>query len=161
MVTMRKRVVSDSGRPGAAPLDEWLDLEPLATVEVTSEDGDHPAERAFSKHDEGPGWRAGEPGAQTLRLIFDQPQNLRRIWLRIREPETFRTQESVLRWSAGEGQPFREIVRQQWNFDPSGSTVEVEDYTVQLGGVAVLELSIVPDIGGREAFASVDRWRVA
>jgi hypothetical protein len=52
-------------------------------------------------------------------------------------------------------------VRQQWNFSPAGSTLEVEDYRVELNGVVMLELSIKPDIGGLEAIASLASWRVA
>ena len=38
-----------------------------------------------------------------------------------------------------------EVVRQQWNFSPHGTTEEIEDYTVDLSGVTVLELRIDPD----------------
>ena len=30
------------------------------------------------------GWRAAGPGTQTIRLLFTQPQRLRRIWLQLR-----------------------------------------------------------------------------
>ena len=33
---------------------------------------------------------------------------------------------------------FREVVRQQWNFNPSGSAVESDDYRVDLKGVTTL-----------------------
>jgi len=72
-----------------------------------------------------------------------------------------RTQEFVLRWSPGTGHSFREIVRQQWNFSPSGSIREIEDYTVDLSEVAVLELIIVPDKADREARASLSSLRLA
>ena len=76
------------------------------------------------------------------------------------EPDNERTQEYVLRWSPDGGQSFREIVRQQWNFSPTGSTTEIEDYTVALEGVSVLELVIRPDLGRREAVATLASWRV-
>jgi hypothetical protein len=160
---MRKRMVTGSGREGVAPGANWLDLEQLATVEVTSEDPSHPVELALSPGigAKGFGWRAAQPGEQTVRLIFDQPQELSRIWLSIREPEAPRTQEFVLRWSPDGGRSFQEVVRQQWNFDPRGSTLEVEDYSVHLRGVTVLELTIMPDKSGSEAFASVAQWRLA
>jgi len=60
--------------------------------------------------------RAAEPGAQTIRLLFDEPQELRRISLVFEEDEMMRTQEFVMRWSSDPGGPFREIARQQWNF---------------------------------------------
>ena len=43
---------------------------------------------------------------------------------------------------------YREILRQQYTFSPPGATREVEDYVVNLHGVTVLELRIVPDIAG-------------
>jgi hypothetical protein len=36
-------------------------------------------------------------------------------------------------------------VRQQFTFSPGGSTEEIEDYTVALDGVTVMELKIDPD----------------
>ena len=55
----------------------------------------------------------------------------------------------------------REIVRQKWNFSPSGSTSEVEEYWTNLDGVAVLELAIQPDLYGGAAKATLAEWRIA
>ncbi len=107
------------------------------------------------------GWRAAKPGTQTIRLIFDEPHNLRRIRLVFDETETSRTQEFLLRWSADTGHSFREIVRQQWNFSPPETVREVEDYAVELSEVRVLELIIVPDKSGGEAHASLESLRLA
>lgn len=135
-----------------------LDLGRLARVEVSSEDPAHPVEDALRAG--GSGWRAGTPGPQTLRLRFAEPQGLRRIHLQFEETEHERRQEFLLRWSA-DGKRFREIVRQQWNFSPRGSTSEVEDYAVALAGVSVLELCIVPDASGGDARASIAELRLA
>lgn len=43
---------------------------------------------------------------------------------------------------------------------PAGSTTEVEDYTINLNAVSVLELAIQPDLGGREAVASLAACRL-
>jgi hypothetical protein len=56
---------------------------------------------------------------------------------------------------------FREIVRQQWNFSPPNTTREVEEYRVELSGVNVLELIIVPDISGGVAHASLKSLRLS
>lgn len=77
------------------------------------------------------------------------------------EPGAERTQEYVLRWSSDRGQSFREIVRQQWNFSPQGATSEIEDHHVELPAVTVLELSIIPDISGGNAPASLAQLRLA
>ena len=71
-----------------------------------------------------------------------------------------RTQEFTLRWSPAAGGSAREIVRQQWNFSPTGSTTEIEDYVVDLDAVSVLELAIQPDLSRREAVATLASWRL-
>jgi hypothetical protein len=92
----------------------------------------------------GPGWRASQKGEQKIRIIFDEPMSLRRIQLRFHETESERTQEFTVRLSSAAGGPPQEIVRQQWNFSPTGSTTEVEDYTIDLKAVSVLGLAIHP-----------------
>jgi hypothetical protein len=156
---MRKRIgESRVDRHPGESAGHWLNLEQIATVEVTSEDPAFPIESALSSKD-GPGWRASENGEQRIRIIFDQPVPLHRIQLRFHEAGSSRTQEFTVRWSGADGAA-REIVRQQWNFNPTGSTTEVEDYAVELEAVSVLELAIKPDISGREAVATLSSWRL-
>jgi len=69
------------------------------------------------------------------------------------EEQCTRTQEFALRWSPDGGQSYRQIVRQQYNFIPPDTTREVENYTVNLDRVTILELSIVPDISGGDVRA--------
>ena len=66
----------------------------------------------------------------------------------------------MLRWSSGRERELREIVRQQWNFSPPHSTTEVEEYRVELSDVAVLEMTVTPDIAGGVARASLDSLAV-
>jgi hypothetical protein len=140
--------------------EDWLDVGRVASVEVTSEEDGYPIESALLA--EGPhGWRAAAPGSQTIRLIFDEPQRLRRIWLIFEENEDERTQEFVLRWSPDRGRSFREIVRQQWNFSQPDAVREIEDYAVEFSGVTVLELIISPDKSGGKARASLAKLRLA
>jgi hypothetical protein len=123
---MRKRMIA---RPLHSPPPEkgWLELESTASVEVTPEDNVFPIESALLQQDKG-GWRAAEPGAQTIRLIFDEPQRLRRISVVFEETETKRTQEFTLRWSPDRGGSFREeIVRQQWNSSSPDATRKTEE----------------------------------
>jgi len=157
---MRKRVIGP-GRPETVPPDgEWLNVEALAEVEITSEHPTHPIEAALLPGNAS-GWRAAEPGPQTIRFIFAKPQPLRRIWLNFVEPSAERTQEYVLRWSPDGGQSFREIVRQQWNFSPQGATSETEEHRLDLPAVTVLELVITPHIGGGSSIASLAQMRLA
>jgi hypothetical protein len=157
---MRKRLIAPISKGAPAVKTGWLDLDRAAVVEVTSEEKEHPVESALIAAEMG-GWRAAESGTQTIRLIFNQPQSLRRISLVFEETETERTQEFVMGWSADGGRSFREIVRQQWNFSPPSSIREVEEYRVELADVTVLELVIVPDISRGPARASLKSLRVS
>jgi hypothetical protein len=157
---MRKRIgESRVDRHPGESAQGWLNLEQIATVEVTSEDPAFPIESALGFQD-GPGWRASEKGEQRIRIIFDQPVSLQRIQLRFHEAGSSRTQEFTIRWWSAPDGPAREIVRQQWNFSPTGATTESEDYAVELDTVSVLELAIQPDIGGREAVATLSSLRL-
>jgi hypothetical protein len=158
---MRKRIVGLSVFHGeAASLNgQWLDLEQIATVEVTSEDPHFPVESVFEPVN-GIGWRASQDGEQQLRIIFDEPTALHRIQLHFVEPEVERTQEFTIRWSSAQDGPTRDVVRQQWTFSPAGSTSEMEHYDVNLEHVAVLELSIRPDLNHGSGRASLVSWRV-
>jgi hypothetical protein len=154
---MRKRQISPTP-PGLAPSGQaWLGVDRTAFVEVTSEENGYPIESALEDR----GWRAANSRTQAIRLIFDEPQKLRRIRLVFEESENTRTQEFVLQWSPDAGHSFREIVRQQWNFSSPVSIREIEDYAVELTDVTVLELIIVPDRSGGTARASLASLRLA
>jgi hypothetical protein len=150
---MRKHLITTI--PPAPSVDrKWLDIGSTAVVEVTSEDKANPIEAAILPTEK-LGWRAAVPGAQTIRLLFDNPERLQEIRLEFEECEIERTQEFVLRWSPDAGHSYREIVRQQWNFSPPESVRETEDYAVDLSGVTALELHIVPNKSGGDARASL------
>ena len=157
---MRKRIVTPHhAQQGGQSGEGWLDLEQIATVEVTSEDPSFPIEYAFGTND-GPGWRASDGGEQQIRIIFDKPVSIHRIELRFHEADYERTHEFILRWSSESGAA-TEIVRQQWNFSPTGATTEIEHYVVDLDAVSVLELVIRPDLRRPEAVASLASLRLS
>ncbi len=157
---MRKRILNQESQDVSPAGRNWLNVEQLAQVEVTSENSAHPVEAALM-----PGtsiaWRASQPGKQIIRLLFDEPQQLKHIHLVFDEHKQERTQEIVLFWSADSGQSYQEVVRQQYNFSPPTTTREVEDYKVNLVGVTTLELRIVPDINRGSAVASLTQLRLA
>jgi hypothetical protein len=157
---MHKRIIGSAQQETAPSDQDWLNLAGLAAVEITSEEAAHPIESALLPSGAS-GWRAAEPGKQTIRLLFAHPQPLRRICLNFVESVTERTQEYVLRSSSDAGQSFREIVRQQWNFSPQGATCETDDHHVELAAVTILELSIIPDITGGNAIACLAAMRLA
>lgn len=139
---MRKSIVSPSPVAATPIPDLWRDLERIARVEITSEDEASPIEYALGRA-ETTGWRAAGTGPQVIRMHFDEPLTIHRIQLHFIEKSVERSQEFAL--FAGSGSELREVVRQQFTFSPGGATEEVEDYTVALTGVTVMELKIDPD----------------
>ena len=156
---MQKQIVR-THRHEHAPDPVWSDLGQLARVELTSEDAAYPVESALFESG-GTGWRASEPGEQSIRLFFSRPLDLHHIRLQFVERKLERTQEFALRWARGDTSSFKELIRQQYTFSPGGATSEVEDYWVDLAGVTALELTIIPDQGRDEACASLAEWRLA
>ena len=144
---MRKQIISPPQRESPSANTNWLDLETVARVEVTSEDASHPIESALLTVG-AIGWRAEIPGEQTIRRLFEAPQTLRRIRLLFREEKEASTQEFVLRWSPTTESSWRDVVRQQCSFSPSGGTEEIEEHHVELDDVAALELTIIPNMSG-------------
>lgn len=157
---MRKKISNKkSVNPRPYSEEAWLDLEELAEIEATSEDPSFPLESAMI-YGTGPGWRAAQKGEQTIRILFDSPMRLRKIRLEFSETEIERTQEFTLRWATEANGPFKEIVRQQWNFSPRGSTSEIENYEVDLDGVSVLELALKPDLTPANGYATLTQWLI-
>jgi hypothetical protein len=157
---MRKRIIKP-GPQDISPLNhQWFNLAALADVEVTSEDASYPIESALTPGTES-GWRAEQPGEQTVRLLFHEPQTIKRLHLAFQENDQKRTQQFVLRWSSDAGRSYREIVRQQYNFSPPVNTTEYEDYTVEINGLTTLELNIVPEISGGPCRASLHELSLA
>jgi hypothetical protein len=157
---MRKRIINHDAQKSSTVNEAWLQLESIAQVEVSSEEAQRPIEAALVPGASS-GWRAAAPGQQIVRLLFNEPQNLRLIHLVFDEHEQERLQEYTLRWSSGVGQPYREIVRQQYNFSPPTTTREMEDYNVNLDSCTELELSINPDLRGSAAYASIAEFHLA
>lgn len=155
---MRKSVISPE--PAAtADGGAFLDLDRLARVEITSENVDRPIEAALVPG-AGDGWQAAAPGPQKVRIVFDEPQRVRRVRLAFEESRLERTQEFALSWIPAGEEKGRGLVRQQYTFSPGGATREAEDYAFELDAVKVLELEIVPDIGGGGTHATLASLRV-
>jgi hypothetical protein len=129
----------------------------VATVVVTSEAEGHPINGVFDDK-RGPGasqWIAAEPGDQKLIIAFHQPQSIRQITMEIEEREVNRTQEVQLAVSHDGGKTYRELLRQEFNFSPEGTTWECEDWSVEELNVTHLTLLIKPDKGRSDCFAKL------
>ena len=157
---MRKKIISGSHQRQETVIDDnWLNIESIAEVEISSENELYPIESALIL-DSTSGWVAGDEGVQTIRIVFNEPQKIKRVMLKFFEPSIERTQEYVLNWYTENGELY-EIVRQQWNFSPNGSTIEVDNYHVDLDNVSVLELCINPHISSNKSVASLEQLRIA
>jgi hypothetical protein len=153
---LRKQILTThqtmSGR-GAAEKD----IAAVATVLVSSEDPRHPIDHAFDGR-RGPGasrWIAAESGEQTLILAFDTPQTIRKIRVEVEEPEISRTQEMAISISQDGGQTYRELLRQEYNFSPPGTTFEHEEWSIKSDAISHLQLRIKPDKGGKVGRATL------
>jgi hypothetical protein len=154
---MRKRTLTPGQEGATAPGAGDIDIRAVATASLTSEAGDHPIENAFDGR-RGPGatrWLAAEPGPQTLILDFDAPLSLRQVELEVEETAVPRTQELIVWVSVDGSASYRELVRQEYNFSPPGTTFEWESWSVVVDGMTQLKLEIVPDKSGRPARASL------
>src|SRR4051794_12286997 len=153
---LRKQIIR---APESAPFPtpDEIDIAAVATVLVSSEAAEHPVDHAFDGH-RGPGgsrWVAGEPGEQTLILAFDAPQAIRRVALEVEEAEVARTQELQLAVSTDGGRTYREVLRQEYNFSPPGTTFEREDWALNSETVTHLRFVIRPDKGGKPCRATI------
>jgi hypothetical protein len=135
----------------------------VATVQVTSEQTDHPIDHIFDNR-RGPGgsrWVADGPGEQTVILVFDRPQTIRRVGLEVEELEVQRTQELSVSLSSDGGRTYRELVRQEFTFSPPGTGFEREDWSVPAVAATHLRLDIKPDKGGRVGRATLTSLALA
>jgi hypothetical protein len=154
---MQRKEVVPRRYPASASRDGEISIHDVATVQVTSEELEYPIDHAFDEH-RGPGasrWIASEPGEQMVLLVFDRPQTLRKIVVEIEELAVSRTQELTVSVSSDGGRTYRELVRQEFNFSPPGTSFEREVWATSETGVTHLRLDIRPDKGGRVGRATL------
>ena len=159
---LRKQVVPKRCSESAS-FEGEISIADVATVQVTSEEADHPIDNAFD-HNRGPGgsrWIADGPGEQTVILLFDSPQMIRKIGVEVEELAVSRTQELSVSVSSDGGRTYRELVRQEFNFSPSGTSFERELWSASAGAVTHLRLEIKPDKGGRVGRATLTSLTLA
>jgi hypothetical protein len=136
---------------------ERMYIPELATVLVTSEAAEHPVDCLFDGHG-GPGgtrWVAAVDGEQELILAFDTPQTIQEVGLETEEFQASRTQVLTLALSQNGGRTYREVLRQEFNFSPPGTTFERERWIVPATMVSHLRVTIRPDKGDKPGRASL------
>ena len=154
---MRKKILERDHPTETPSPSEELDIPAIATAIVTSEAPDYPIENAFDSRRGlgGSRWMAAEPGEQTLILAFDTPQTLHQISLEVEDQQSSRTQELQLSVSDDNGQTYRELLRQEYNFSPPETTFEREEWSAHAEQVTHLRLWIKPDKGNKPCRATL------
>jgi hypothetical protein len=158
---IRKRLIpeiADSNTNGVTasavarePARAALNLATCATIHYSSEDSRYPIEHLI---DESSGigasrWASARWDAtEQIILEFDEPQHISRIVFEVEEAQLERTQEIVAEYSADRGETYRQTFVQEYTFSPGGSTYQRESLNVELCGVTLLRLTIVPNKGG-------------
>ena len=157
---LRKLIIPAASHPAdprTGDEAERMYVPELATVLVTSEAAEHPVDCLFDGHD-GPGgtrWVAAVDGEQAVVLAFDTPQTIQEVGLETEEFQASRTQVLTLSLSQNGGRTYREILRQEFNFSPPGTTFERERWIVPATMVSHLRVTIRPDKGDKPGRASL------
>ncbi|HEX3204455.1 MAG TPA: discoidin domain-containing protein [Nitrospiraceae bacterium] len=157
---MRKHILSAAPESADQP---GIDVRSLATVYVTSEDSAHPIDLAFDGH-HGPGgtyWLAAQPGPQKIIVAFDTPHTIQKVIVETEEREASRTQEMALAISRDGGSTYRELRRQEFNFNPDSTTWEREEWILAEADVTHVSLSIKPDKGRKDCRASLTTFALS
>ena len=155
---LRKQLIAPISAPApSAPEQDAIDIAAVARVLLTSESPEHPIEHALDGHG-GPGgtrWIASEPGEQTILVAFDSPRAIHEVVVEIEELDVVRTQQLELGISRDGGRTFHEVLRQEYNFSPPGTTFEREQWAVFAEGATHFRLTIHPDKGGQPRKATL------
>ena len=85
---------------------------------------------------------------EQIVVEFDKPQSISRLVYEVEETMRERTQEVRIEVSQDEGRTYRQILIQQFNFSPSGSTYQHEEQQLNLQQISHLRLTIVPNKSG-------------
>ncbi len=159
---LRKQVIPKPSRD-PAPLEGEIPIADVATVQVTSEQADHPIDHAFDRS-RGPGgsrWVAGAPGEQSVTLLFDSPQTIRRIAVEVEELAVGRTQELALSVSSDGGRPIESSSGRSSTSAHRARASSASSGRSPSDAVTHLRLDIKPDKGGRVGLASLTSLSVA
>ncbi|MDD5328927.1 MAG: discoidin domain-containing protein [Sulfuricella sp.] len=146
---LRKKIVPAAAPGGVLPPARYIDIAASAEVIATSESDNFPLDNIIDGST-GPGstqWVAATTGPQTLIFKFDKPQHITGIFYEIEETEFARTQEICFETSSDSGLHFREVLRHEYNFSPSGSTFQKENLKLDLPDTTDLKMTIKPDKG--------------
>jgi hypothetical protein len=144
---VRKRSLAVDTTTVGRAADE-IDIACCATIVYSSEDPAHPVENMLDGQS-GPGgtrWVSARPDtAEHIVVEFDQPRAISRLVYEVQETMRERTQEVRVEASDDGGRTYRQILVQEYNFNPRGATFQREDQCFDLRQVTHLRLTIVPN----------------
>jgi len=150
---LRKRPLAADAQVNAGAVDE-IDIAGCATIAYSSEKPDHPVEHLLDGNS-GPGatrWIGARPDiVEHILVEFDRPQTISRLVYEVEEAERERTQEVRVEVSEDGGRTYRQILVQEYNFNPGGATYQREEQRFNLRQVSHLRLTIVPNKNGSGA----------
>jgi F5/8 type C domain len=147
---LRKRPLeADAATSGRAANE--IDAVACARIAYSSEDPAHPVENLLDGQ-YGPGatrWMSARADTiERIVLEFDRPQTISRLVYEVEEPSRERTQEVRIEVSEDGGRSYRQILVQEYNFSPGGTTYQREELRFNLHGITHLRLTIVPNKSG-------------
>lgn len=152
---IRKRLLEvedtdDAVRVGIGQAGE-IDLAQTAAVAYSSEDPGYPIENLIDGSI-GPGatcWRGARADAEEHVVIeFDRPQSISRLVYEVEEAAADRTQEVRVEVSEDDGETYRQVLVQAYNFSPAGATFQHEDQRFTVDRATHLRLTVVPNKNG-------------
>jgi hypothetical protein len=120
---LRKRPLEADAATSARDAGE-INIAGCATIAYSSEDAAHPVERMLDGRSR-PGatrWMSARPDTTEHMVIeFDRPQTISRLVYEVEETMRERTQEVRVEVSEDGGRSYRQILVQEYNFQPGGS----------------------------------------
>lgn len=128
-----------------------MDVTVCATVYFSAEDPNNPLEHLFDKQC-GVGarrWASDRENiSEQIVLEFDGPTDLARLLYACEETQVERTQEIRVDYSRDGGASYTQVLVQEYNFSPNGSTFQREDLRLDLKQIDHLRFTIVPNKSG-------------
>src|ERR1700720_3494626 len=147
---LRKRPLEAEAATSGRDAGE-IDIAGHATIAYSSEDPAPPGEHMLDGQS-GPGatrWMSARPDTvEHIVVEFDRPQAISRLVYEVEETMRERTQEVRVEVSKDGGRSYRQILVQEYNFSPGGSTYQREEQRFNLRQVTHLRLTIVPNKSG-------------
>jgi F5/8 type C domain len=131
--------------------DDEIDIVGCATIAYSSENPAHPIGHLFDGHSGlgGTLWISARPDTVERVIVkFDELQPISRLVYEVEEAVRERTQEVRVEVSENGGRTYRQILVQEYNFSPRGTTYQREELRFNRLQANRLRFTIVPNKNG-------------